>query len=150
MNDALLMGRFERFRDLLRDRECFVEGDRAARNPLREVLALDEFHHERGDASTLLEAVDGGDVRIVQGREHFRFALKTREPIVVRCQCRRQDLDRDLALQFRVGRPKHLAHSPFTDLGRDVVDAEARSGSYRQCCRELYGANRSYAWKTSF
>ena len=47
MNDPLLVRGFERVRDLLRDRQGFVDRDRAARDPLREVLALDELHHER-------------------------------------------------------------------------------------------------------
>ena len=47
MNDPLLVRRFERLGDLLRDRQRLVERDRAARDPLREVLALDELHHER-------------------------------------------------------------------------------------------------------
>ena len=56
---------------------------------------------------------------MVQGGEHFRFALKTREPIDVDRERRRQDLDRDLALEFRVGRPIHLPHPAFTDLRGD-------------------------------
>ena len=35
-------------------------------NALREVVALDEFHHERSDAAALFEAVDARDVRMVQ------------------------------------------------------------------------------------
>ena len=34
MDDSLLVRRFQRFGDLLRDREHFVERDRAARDPL--------------------------------------------------------------------------------------------------------------------
>ena len=50
----------------------------------RQILALDQLHHERGDAAgCLLEAVDRGDVRMVQRGEHFGFALKAREPIGV-------------------------------------------------------------------
>jgi hypothetical protein len=42
---------FERFRNLLRNGHCLVERHGAARQPLRQILALDEFHHERLDAS---------------------------------------------------------------------------------------------------
>ena len=76
----------------------------------------------------LFEPVDAGNVRMVQRGEHFRFALKTREPIVVSRERRRQDLDGDLALQLRVGRPIHLPHPAFADLGGDFVDAEAGAG----------------------
>ena len=53
MDDPLLVRGFERLGDLLRDRQRLVERDRAARDPLRQILALDEFHHERGDAVAL-------------------------------------------------------------------------------------------------
>jgi hypothetical protein len=35
---------------------------------------------------------------MIQGGEHFRFALKTREPIGIDRERRRQDLDRDLGV----------------------------------------------------
>ena len=60
MDDALLVRRFERLGDLLRDRQRFVERDRAARDALREIVALDQFHHERAVMpSAFFEAVDG-------------------------------------------------------------------------------------------
>ena len=82
MDDALLVRGFERLRNLLRDRQRLLDRDRAARNALRQIVALDEFHHERRDARALFESVDGGDVRMIQRGEDFGFALKTCEPIV--------------------------------------------------------------------
>ena len=117
---------------------CFAIGNASSsgiaplRDALRQIVAFDEFHHEGGHAPAVFEAVDRGDVRMVQGGEHFRFALKTREPIGIGRERRRQDLDRDLALEFRVGRPIHLPHAAFADRRGDVVDAEARAGSQGQ------------------
>ena len=56
----------------------------------RQVLAFNEFHHERSDACAFFEAIDARDVWMVQGREHFRFTLKPREPIGVSGEQRRQ------------------------------------------------------------
>ena len=42
----------------LRDRQRLVDRDRAARDALREILALDQFHHERGDATAFFKPVD--------------------------------------------------------------------------------------------
>ena len=84
--------------------------------------------------SRFFEPVDGGDVRMIQRGEDFRFALKARQPVRISRQRRRQDLDRDLALQLRVRRPIHLAHAAFADLGGDFVDAEAGAGSEGQVC----------------
>ena len=83
VDDPLLVRGFERLRDLLRDRQRLVERDRAACDALREILALDQFHHERGDALALFEPVDGGDIRMVQRGEDFGFTLKPREPVGV-------------------------------------------------------------------
>ena len=83
-------------------------------------------------APAFFEAVDRGDVRMIQRGEDFRFALETREPIGIGRERRRQDLDRDLALELRVGRPIHLPHAAFADRRGDVVDAEARAGSQGQ------------------
>src|SRR5262245_32133820 len=104
MNDALLVRGFERFRDLLRDRERFIDRNRpafakslrrgkATSDALREILAVDELHHERGHASALFQAVDAGYVRVIQRREYFSFALKPHKPIVIGSERGRQNLD---------------------------------------------------------
>ena len=67
------------------------------------------------------------------GREDFRFALKTREPVGIDREWPRQDLDRDLALEFRVDRPIYLPHPAFPDRRGDVVDTEARAGVRTKC-----------------
>ena len=84
MDDSLLVRRFQRLRDLLRDGQRLIERNRPASDPLRQIVALDEFHHERGEAHAFFEPVDGGDVGMIQGREHFGFALKPRQPVVIR------------------------------------------------------------------
>ena len=104
--------------DLLRDRQRFVERNRAARDALREVLALDEFHHERRDAAALFEAVDTGDVGMIQRRERLRFARESRQAIGVVREGFGQNLDRDVAVQLRVARTIDLAHPAGADLAR--------------------------------
>ena len=47
MDDALLVRRFERLRDLPRDRQRLVEGQRAARDPIGERVALDQLEDQR-------------------------------------------------------------------------------------------------------
>ena len=81
-----------------------------------------------------------GDVRVIQRREDFGFALKPRQPIGIGGEQWRQDLDRDLALQLRVGGPKHLPHPAFADLRGDFVDAETGAGRKGQCRRDYTGA----------
>src|SRR5687768_17887136 len=45
--------------------------------------------------SGFLEAVDCADVGMIQCGKHPRLALEAREPVRVRRECARQDLDRD-------------------------------------------------------
>ena len=139
MSDPQLVRRFERVGDLPRDRQGFIERDGAALDALRQVLPFDQFHDDGSGPMTLFEAVDGGDVGMVQRGEHFRLALKPRQPIGVRRHRRRQRLDRDLTLQLGVGRPIHLPHPALADLGGDVVDAETRAGSEGQRWRNYTG-----------
>ena len=132
MDDALLVRRFERVGDLLRDWQRFVERDRAARDPLRQILALDQFHHEGVQAGRFLDRIDRRDVRMIQRRERLRLALEPRHAFGVGGERVRQDLDRDLAAERRVRRPVDLPHAALTDQRGDFVDAEAGAGSESQ------------------
>ncbi len=83
MNDAGLVRGFERFRDLPRDRQHLVDRDRSARTALRERLAFHQLHHQRTRAARILDAVDVGDVRVIQRSERLRFALEAHHAIGV-------------------------------------------------------------------
>ena len=102
------------------------------RDPLRQIVALDQLHHERRDAVGVLESVDGGDVRMIQRGEDFRFALEAGEPLGIGRERRREDLDRDLALQLRVRGAIDLAHAARADGDGDFVGAEAGAGGKGQ------------------
>ena len=74
------------------------------------------------------QAVDAGDVRMVQRREHFGFALEASEPVVVGGDRWRQDFDGDLALQLRVGRAIDLAHTSGANGGDHFIGPETGAG----------------------
>jgi hypothetical protein len=46
VDNALLMGGFERVSNLARDGQGVGERDRAARDMRRQIVALDELHHQ--------------------------------------------------------------------------------------------------------
>ena len=50
---------------------------------MRQIVALDEFHHQRANAATFLETVDVCDVWMVQRCEHLRLAAEPRETIQI-------------------------------------------------------------------
>src|SRR5207249_331066 len=79
-------------------------------------------------ASLILEAVDRGDVGVIQRREHPRLALETGEAIAVLEEEIRQGLDRDLAVQLQVPRAVDLSHAAPANRGDDLVRADAGTG----------------------
>ena len=138
MDDALLVRGFERLGDLLRDLKRLVDRDRAARNALRQIVALDEFHHERRDARALFEAVDGGDVRMIQRGEDFGFAMEPCEPIVVSGERWRQDLDGDLRFSF-VSVARYTSPMPPTPISAVISYAPRRVPGVRAKWRDYMG-----------
>ena len=81
MHDAGLVRRFERLGNLPRDGEGFVKGNRALRDAIRERRPLHQLHHERRNAAGLLEAVDRGDVGMVERGQRLRFAVEARQAV---------------------------------------------------------------------
>jgi hypothetical protein len=92
-------------------RECLVERNGAGGETLRQVHALDQFHHQQPLPADLLDLVDAGDVGMVEGCQHLGFAPEARQPLRVGCHRLRQHLDRYLATQLGVFRSVHLSHT---------------------------------------
>ena len=115
MNNPLFVCGLERLGDLFRDRQRLVDRHRAARDRLRQILALDQFHHEGVQAGRFLEPIDRRDVRMIEGSERLRLALESDQTFGVSGECVRQDLDRDLATERRVCRPVDLPHPAIAD-----------------------------------
>jgi putative endopeptidase len=129
VDDAALVGVLERLRDLQRDRQRFGDRDRSVREPLREILALDQLHREEAHAVGGVETVDRSDVRMVQRREQTGLALEAGEALGVRGEQVGQDLDRDVAAQRGVGGAPHHAHPAFAERSDDAVVGECGAGS---------------------
>ena len=124
MDDAALVRRFERLRDLLEDRERLARRHRTAVDPLRQRFAGHELHLEERRVAHLLEPVQRGDVGMIERGEHAGLAL---EPALVLRIVRRQlvqDLDGDLAAQPDVLGAIHLAHASGAEGREDPVRAD--------------------------
>ena len=91
-------------------------------------VALDQLHHQRGAVGCFFEAVDRRDVGVVEGRQHFGFALKARQAVRIARHRRGQHLDRHLAFQIRVGGLIDLPHAADPNFGGDAEDAELGAG----------------------
>ena len=125
MDDPLLVRGFEGVRDLRRDRERLVDGNRPADDPIGERRALDQLHHQGVYAVGVFEPVDLRDVRMIERREHPRFSPEAGEAIGIAGDGGQQDFDRDLAIERRVAGLVDLAHPARADSRRDLIRADA-------------------------
>ena len=66
---------------------------------------------------------------MVQCREDFGFALEACQPVGICRNGLRQNLDRDLPLQVRIGGAIDLTHAAHADLGGDFIRAESSTRS---------------------
>jgi len=66
MNDALLVRRFQRFRNLRRNGQGFIQRNRAAFDLFGQRLSSHQFHGEEPPAPGFLHAVNRGDIGMVQ------------------------------------------------------------------------------------
>ena len=120
MRDALLVRSLEGIRDLASDVQRFLESQARSRGPCRlgqflcQRLALDELQHEPSNTLALFDAVDDGDVRMVQGGHDSRFTLEAGHPARFSCKSGGQHLDRDVATELGVVSPVDLTHPPAT------------------------------------
>ncbi len=80
------------------------------------------------------EAVDGGDVGMIQGRKDFRLALKPAHPIGFFRELLGQHFDRNVRFGRHVVSPIHFAHSAFAGQSRDQMRVELRT---KGNCQEL-------------
>ena len=69
---------------------------------------------------------------MIERREHLRFAAEPRQSIRIAGQERRQDFQRDVAIELGVARAIDLAHTPGAERGEDLIRAESSAGRQRQ------------------
>ena len=113
MNHPRLVRGLQRLGDLLRNRQRLLQRDRPLSDPVGEGRPLDQLQHQRPRALGFLNAVDGGDVRVVEAGEDLRLPLEPGEPVWVSRERIREDLQRDLAVELGVGGLPDLAHAAF-------------------------------------
>jgi hypothetical protein len=139
MDHAAIVRGLERLCDLASDWQRLIDRDRPGRDAIGERRPVDQLHDERVDAVLFDNPVDRGDVRVIERRENFGFALKSREMIGVAgapgvasslsatwrsAACPSRDTPRPwrprrLARQFRTGRGEqassHNCKFPFVN-----------------------------------
>jgi hypothetical protein len=112
MDDALLVGGFQRLSDLARDGQRFVERNWSLRDAIRDRRSFHQLHHQRHGPARSFQTVNVRDVRMIQSGEDFCFTLESGKPVRIGGDRRRQHLDRNLAFQVGIRRAKHFALPP--------------------------------------
>ena len=139
MDDAAFVRGIERVGDLASDWNRVIDRQRATLDPVGQCLAVDEFHDEKRRAVDVDDVVESGDVGMIERGEGFGFALKPGEAIGISGHRIGQHLDRDLALQPRITRPKHAAHTAFTDEGGELYAPIRMPGAIFMECNHNLG-----------
>ena len=144
MDDPLLVGFLNGPGNLPGDLNRIARLHGAPGDAVSQRLALDQFQHQEEDAGVLLQAVNGGDVRVIQRSQQMTFALEASHALGVGGDLGPEDLDRDLAVQARVVGPIDHAHPALADLLDDPVMAEGFS-YHRHVARKVTLSRR--AWR---
>ena len=131
------MGDFQGLGDLASDGEGFVQWDWAFGDAVLERRAFDVFEDQGGRVAGLFQAVNGGDVRMVEGRQHLRFTLEAGQPLGVVDEGVGEDLQRDIAVEFGVTGLVHFARAACADGGEDFVGAEGGAYLKSHCWERL-------------
>jgi len=111
VDDAFVMRGSYCFCDLLGKSQGLGEGQRASFQAIGQGDALHQLHHQAIDTAGFFQAVNGRDVRVVQGGQSASLAAEARQPFRVACELTRQSLDGDVSAEFAIVRPIYLAHA---------------------------------------
>ena len=121
MDDARVVRRFEPAGDLPADVERFANPKSTASQALSERLPRNELHDEKGMILVLLEAVQRGNVRMIERGEDAGLSFETSQSFGIARNLVGQHLDRDLAPERSIARAIDVAHASCAKEGEDLV-----------------------------
>ena len=127
VDDALLVGRFERLGELQEQRKRFVERKRPSGQALRQRLALDELHDEDLLTFELLEPVERGDTGVVERGEKLGLTLEPRQALSILSESLKQHFDGYVAPKLFVPSPIDLPHPALSEQIDDFEGADSLS-----------------------
>src|SRR5262245_5582776 len=102
MDDALFVRSLERFTDARCNTQGLVERNRPAPDAFRQCFAFNQFEYEKARTFRLFETVNRRNVRMIERRENFGFALEPAQALRVAREFLGQNLDGDFALEIPV------------------------------------------------
>src|ERR1700732_874777 len=90
-------------------------------------LSLDQFHGEKVAAVGFVHRIQRYNIRMVECGDRASLALEPGQSFGIAGNIRRQDLERYVAPQLRIGRAIHLTHSARANCGVDPVVCKCTS-----------------------
>ena len=127
MNNAALAGEFERFGNLRGNSQGVSHRQRSAGEAGFERLALDELHGDKANSGSacrrraLADFVDLRNERMIEPRRSVGFSQQTPSCRLVGSLALRQELERDLAIELKILRQIHFAHTALADFRENAV-----------------------------
>ena len=125
MNDTSFVSGFQRFSDLLRYRQGFIDRDGPPSNAVSKGRPLDQLQYQRASIVSLFETVDSRNVRMVQTGEDLGLSLEPSESVRVSRERLGEDLECDSSVELGVGGLVDLPHAAFANEGGHVVVRDA-------------------------
>ena len=107
--------------------------ERTSGEHLVQACAGEQLHHQIGLPLIGADVEERADVRVIERRDRTPLALESRQGVRRPSRRDREDLDRHLAAEPRIGAAIDLTHPAFAKLRDDGVRAEppARSEVHR-------------------
>ena len=131
MDHTSLVGGLQRLGDLSGNRQRVFDWYRALRDTVSEGWPFHQLQHQRPRALgfVFFNAVDGGDVRVVEAGEDLRLPREPGEAVRVAGEGVGENLQRDLAAQLGIRGLPDLSHAALAEQGGHVVVSEAGAGT---------------------
>src|SRR5439155_16070830 len=100
-------------------------------NQFAQRLAVDMFRRNEVRTIVLADIIDMSNVRVVKRRRGFSFPNEPLHSVAIRGHFRRQNLQRNFAIQLCIMRQIHFTHSALANLCADFVTAKSYTGGKR-------------------
>ena len=128
MYDASRMRRRERIGHLDRIVDRLLQPQPISRNQPIQGFAVDEFHGDEIDATSLVDIVDGDDVRMIERGGGAGFLDEAMFALGIGYLCHMQDFQRDVPVQAGVAGLPDSTHSAIAQLLDDPVVGDGLAG----------------------
>ena len=121
VDDAALVGIFQCFGNLFGDGQRILARQRALFDAVGKRGPIDQLHHQRRHVVGFFQAVDRGNIRMIERRENLCFALETRHALAVAGKLIREDFNGHVTAEACIMREINFAHASSAEQRRYLV-----------------------------